>query len=157
MNVPSYPFHSLSLKLSNKEMNFLFPPLKLPNKRREKYSKIILFIPFYFISFPPPNQSLRIMFKLISIELNQKFKIKVFIYIYIYIYCRGQNKIKKKFIYRYIYIYIFWGTRSGGSFEPPGLLLEPPLTISTYTCGVTTTPKVCNGSHIFLYHMHIAI
>ena len=51
MNVPSYPFHSLSLKLSNKGMNFLFSPLKLPNKGNEEYSKIILFIQFH--SFLP--------------------------------------------------------------------------------------------------------
>ena len=47
MSVPSYPFHSLSLKLSNKRMDFSFPPLKLPNKGREEYSKMILFIPFH--------------------------------------------------------------------------------------------------------------
>ena len=41
MSVPSYPFHFLSLKLSNKEMDFPFPLLKLPNKRREEYYKII--------------------------------------------------------------------------------------------------------------------
>ena len=56
MSVPSYPFHSLLLKLPNKRMNFSFSPLKLPNKEREEYSKIILFIPFHYISFPPPKQ-----------------------------------------------------------------------------------------------------
>ena len=55
MSVPSYSFHSLPLKLSNKGMDFLFPLLKLPNKGREEYSKIILFIPFYSIPFPPPK------------------------------------------------------------------------------------------------------
>ena len=59
MSVPSYPFHSLLLKLSNKEMNFPFLPLKLPNKGMEEYSKIILFIPFHFIPFPPPKRGLR--------------------------------------------------------------------------------------------------
>ena len=55
MSIPSYPFHSLSLKLSNKGVSFPFPPLKLPNKGRDEYSKIILFIPFYSIPFSPPN------------------------------------------------------------------------------------------------------
>ena len=58
MSIPSYPFNSLPLKLSSKEMNFLFPPLKLANKGREEYSKIILFIPFPSIPFPPPKQGL---------------------------------------------------------------------------------------------------
>ena len=35
MSVPSYSFHSLPLKLSNKGIDFSFPPLKLPNKERE--------------------------------------------------------------------------------------------------------------------------
>ena len=55
MSVLSYPFHSLSLKLSNKGMDFPFPPLKLPNRRMEEYSKIILFIHFFSIPFPPPK------------------------------------------------------------------------------------------------------
>ena len=73
MSVPSYPFHSLLLKLPNKGMSFPFPPLKLlnkgmsypfpplklPNKGREEYSKMILFISFHSISFPPPKQSLK--------------------------------------------------------------------------------------------------
>ena len=42
MSVPSYQFHSLILKLQNKGMSFSFPPLKLPNKRMEEYSKIFL-------------------------------------------------------------------------------------------------------------------
>ena len=49
MSVPSYPFHSLPFKLSNKGMSFPFTPLKLSNKGKEKYSKIIHFIPFHFI------------------------------------------------------------------------------------------------------------
>ena len=49
MSVPSYSFHFLSFKLSNKGMDFPFPPLKLPNKRIEEYFKIILFIPFHSI------------------------------------------------------------------------------------------------------------
>ena len=58
MSVPSYLFHSLPLRLPNKRMSFPFPPLKLSNKGREEYSKIILFIPFPSISFPPPKQCL---------------------------------------------------------------------------------------------------
>ena len=59
MSVPSNPFYSLPLKLSNKEMSFSFPPLKLPNKGREEYSKIIFFIHFHFIPFLPPKRALR--------------------------------------------------------------------------------------------------
>ena len=59
MSIPSYPFHSLPLKLPNKGMSFTFSPLKLPNKRKEEYSKIILFISFHSISFPPPKRDLR--------------------------------------------------------------------------------------------------
>ena len=55
MSVPFYPFHSLPLKLPNKEMDSPFPPLKLPNRRMKEYSKIILFIPFHSIPFPPPK------------------------------------------------------------------------------------------------------
>ena len=40
-------------------MNFPFLPLKLLNKRREEYSKIILFISFHAIPFPPPKRGLR--------------------------------------------------------------------------------------------------
>ena len=62
MSIPSYPFHSLLLKLPNKGMGFSFPPLKLPNKRREEYFKIIFFIPFHSIPFHslPPNEPLSI-------------------------------------------------------------------------------------------------
>ena len=58
MSVSSYLFHSLSLKLPNKEIDFPFLPLKLPNKGRKENSKIILFINFHFISFHPPKQGL---------------------------------------------------------------------------------------------------
>ena len=58
MSVPSYPFRSLPLKLPNKGMDFPFPLLKLSNKGREEYSKIILFIPFHSILFPPPKWGL---------------------------------------------------------------------------------------------------
>lgn len=47
MSVPSYSFHSLLLKFPNKGMCFPFPPLKLPNKGKEEYFKMILFIPFH--------------------------------------------------------------------------------------------------------------
>ena len=47
MSVPSYSFHFLLFKLPNKGMSFLFPSLKLPNKEREEYFKMILFIPFH--------------------------------------------------------------------------------------------------------------
>ena len=59
MSVPSYPFHSLLLKLPNKRMDFPFPPLKLPNKGRGKYSKIILFILFNSILFHPLKRGLK--------------------------------------------------------------------------------------------------
>ena len=42
-------------------MSFPFSPLKLPNKRNEESSKIILFISFHSISFPPPKQDLRVL------------------------------------------------------------------------------------------------
>jgi len=49
MSVPFYPFHSLPLKLPNRGIDFPFPPLKLSNKRRKEYSKIIIFIHFHSI------------------------------------------------------------------------------------------------------------
>ena len=56
MSIPSYLFYSFSLKLSNKEIDFSFFPLKLSNKKRKKYSKIIIFNHFYYnISFHPPG------------------------------------------------------------------------------------------------------
>ena len=67
MSVPSYPFHSLPLKLSNKEMNFPFLPLKLPNKGMEEYSKMIF---FYFFPFPPLKRGLRGFFFWIDLEVN---------------------------------------------------------------------------------------
>ena len=39
-------------------MNFSFSLLKLPNKEREEYSKIIIFIIFHSIPFPSPKQGL---------------------------------------------------------------------------------------------------
>ena len=47
MGVPFYSSHSLTLKLPNKGIDFLFSPLKLLNKGREEYYKIIFFIPFH--------------------------------------------------------------------------------------------------------------
>ena len=63
MSVPSYSFHSLTLKLSNKRIDFPIPPLKLPNKRNEEYSKIILFILFHSIPFSLPKRGLMVYFK----------------------------------------------------------------------------------------------
>ena len=60
MNVPSYPFYSLPLTLTNKGIDFSFPPLKLSNKGNDKYSKLIFFIHFYSILFLPPKQGLRV-------------------------------------------------------------------------------------------------
>ena len=37
-------------------MSFSFPPLKLPNKKREEYSKMIIFIPFHSLI---PNKALK--------------------------------------------------------------------------------------------------
>ena len=45
MSIPSYPFHSFILKLSD--------------KRRKKYSKIILFFNFHCIPFPLPNKAFK--------------------------------------------------------------------------------------------------
>ena len=56
MSVLSYPFHFLLLKLQYKGNDFSFPPLKLPNKEREEYFKIIIFISFH--SIPCPNRNL---------------------------------------------------------------------------------------------------
>ena len=47
------PFHSLPLKLSNNHS------LKLPNEGMEKYFKLIIFIHFHFIMFPPPKWGLK--------------------------------------------------------------------------------------------------
>ena len=77
MSVPSYSFHSLSLKLPNKEMSFSFPPNKLLNKGREEYSKMILFIHFHSIPFPPSKRSLNEF--LIQNLINKFFK-KVFLF-----------------------------------------------------------------------------
>ena len=58
MSVPSYPFHSLLLKLPNKGMKSSFPSLKLLNKGRKEYSKMILFIPFHSLI---PNETYRLI------------------------------------------------------------------------------------------------
>ena len=39
-------------------MYFPFSLLKLPNNGNEEYSKIIIFISFYFIHFPPPEEAI---------------------------------------------------------------------------------------------------
>ena len=61
MSIPNYPFYSLPLKFPNKRMKNPFPPLKLSNKRMRKYFKIILFILFYSILFPPPKQGFSLL------------------------------------------------------------------------------------------------
>ena len=58
MSVPSYSFHSLPLKLQNKGMSFPLSLLKLLNKEMEEYYKIIIFIHFHSIPFPPPKRGL---------------------------------------------------------------------------------------------------
>ena len=73
MSVLSYPFHSLLLKLPNKRMKFPFPPLKLSNKEREEYSKIILFIHFHPILFTPSKRSLKIILEYSSLPLFGRF------------------------------------------------------------------------------------
>ena len=77
MRVPSYPFNSLLLKLPNKGIDFLFPPLKLPNKGREEYSKMIIFIHFHSIPFSPPKRSLN---EFLIQNLITKFFKKVFLF-----------------------------------------------------------------------------
>ena len=59
MSILPYLFHYLSLKLSNNGIDFSFHPLKLPNKKIEVYSKIILFISF--ISLLPNEGSMWMM------------------------------------------------------------------------------------------------
>ena len=41
-------------------MSFPFPPLKLPNKGNEEYSKIILFTHFHYIPFFPSKWGLKV-------------------------------------------------------------------------------------------------
>ena len=60
-----YSFHSLPFKLPNKVIDFSFLSLKLPNKRREEYFKIILFILFHFILFPHSKRGLNYFFRLV--------------------------------------------------------------------------------------------
>ena len=77
MSVSSYPFYSLPFKLLNKEMNFPFSPLKLPNKGREEYSKIIIFIYFHSILFPPPKRGLKLEFDKLEFQAIRKLKFQV--------------------------------------------------------------------------------
>ena len=51
------PNHSIPSHL-NSQTRGMEPPLKLPNKIREEYSKNIIFILFHSIPFPPPKWSL---------------------------------------------------------------------------------------------------
>ena len=112
MSVLSYSFHSLPLKLSNKGMNFLFPPLRLPNKEREEYSKIIFLHSFPFDSLLP-NEALgkprergthiktrgRAPTVLLFIRWEKLKFSKIFFLLW-------QIKIPIEQIYIYIYIYI---------------------------------------------------
>ena len=75
MNVPSYSFYFLPLKLPNKGMSFPFPPLKLPNKGREEYSKIIFFIHFHSIPFLSLKRGLNLIN--LSLSLNHKKWVKI--------------------------------------------------------------------------------
>ena len=52
MSVSCYPFNFLPFKLPKKIMDFSLPLIKLSNKRREEYSKSILFIHLHSILFP---------------------------------------------------------------------------------------------------------
>ena len=88
MSVSSYPFYSLPLKLPNKRMSFSFILLKLPNKGREEYYKIILFILFHSISFTHSKQGQAIVknsfyknFNIIFME-NIKKKLVIFFFFY---------------------------------------------------------------------------
>ena len=90
MSVPSYPFHSLSLKLTDKIIDFPFPPLKLPNKGREEYSKMILFIHFHSIPFPPPKWKL----SLILIQSRDSPKATLApIHTFLMVHCKTQFRI----------------------------------------------------------------
>ena len=60
MSIHFYPFYTLPLKLSNKGIDFTFPPLKLSNKEIKEYYKIILFISFHSIPFPYPKRGLKV-------------------------------------------------------------------------------------------------
>ena len=79
MRVPSYSFHVLLLKLPNKGICFQFPSLKLPNKGMKEYSKMILFIPFHSIPFPPPKRSLSC--NIFSLFYFNRFILFYFIYL----------------------------------------------------------------------------
>ena len=90
MSVPSYPFHSLSLKLQDKRIDFPFPLLKLSNKGREEYSKMILFIHFHSIPFPP------LKWKLFLILIQSRDSPKATlapVYTFFMVHCKTQFRI----------------------------------------------------------------
>ena len=90
MSVHSYPFHSLPLKLLNKKIDFLFSSLKLSNKRMEEYSKMILFIHFHSIPFPPPKWKL----SLILIQSRDSPKATLApIHTFLMVHCKTQFRI----------------------------------------------------------------
>ena len=75
-SVLSYLLHFLSLKLSNKRMNFPFPPLKFPNKGSEKYSKIIFFIHFHSIPFSHSKHGLKVLMVLMLKPIMKLFEVR---------------------------------------------------------------------------------
>ena len=64
-------------KVPNKGIDFPFPPLKLQNKGRDEYSKIILFISFHSIPSPPSIQGLKLNFKFLDLSFSPKKKKKI--------------------------------------------------------------------------------
>ena len=73
MSIPSYPFYFLPLKLSNKEMDFSFPLLKLPNKGRMNILKLLS----SFISIPSSQIRAKDQVWKRLTEWEEKFRSKV--------------------------------------------------------------------------------
>ena len=65
-----------------------------------------------------------IIFKLISIGIKQNLGLGCSKF-----YSRGQKKKKKKFIYNFWFL-----AKSGGSFEPSGLAVEPSIYLCVCVC-----------------------
>ena len=64
----------LPLKLPNNEMSFPFFPLKLSNKGKKEYSKIILFISFHSIPFPSPKWGLKVINYYLPMQLTNEIE-----------------------------------------------------------------------------------
>ena len=64
----------LPLKLPNNEMSFPFFPLKLSNKAKKEYSKIILFISFHSIQFPSPKWGLKVINYYLPMQLTNEIE-----------------------------------------------------------------------------------